>query len=114
MSGHARNAVSFTLRDDGRDFIAVISTPAGINPPDITPEMLARIVSPATNLWGAIPLSLLNGSSLTLELRPHKNSGKGKTKSAKGRKAKKKKSRSTGKRKRNTSKGAGTKGANST
>lgn len=109
MSGRAKNAVSFTLKDGDRDFIARISTPADISPADISPETLVRIVSPAINIWGAIPLSLLNGSSLILELRPHKPSKKEKTKSAKGQKKKKTKSQNTGKRKQPTSKGAGKK-----
>ena len=98
MSSPVKNVESFTLKDGDRDFIARISFLDDTRPPGFTQETLARIVSPAINLWGAIQLSSLNGSKITLEMRNTKNLGKGKKRSKKGRKAKKKKSRRTGKR----------------
>ena len=110
MTGHARNVVSTTLKDIDRDFTVRISTPAGTNPPDFTPETLLHIASHVINIWGGIPLSLLSGHKLSLEMNCMKKSDKGTTKSAKGRKRKKKNSTSTSKRNSRTSKGGGKKG----
>jgi len=96
MTSPASDAERFTLKDGDKVYIARISFPEGTRPPGFTQETLRRIASPAINIWGAIPSSLLNGSKLSLELKPLSNSKKEKTKSARGRKAKKKKSRLTG------------------
>ena len=102
MSSAVNDVESFTLKDGDKVYIARISFPEGTRPPGFTQATLRRIVSPAINIWGVIPSNLLNGSSLTLELKPMKNSSSGKTASSSARKTKKKKSRNTGKRKRRT------------
>jgi len=112
MSGHAKNAVSFTLKDGDKAYIARTYFPGDTNPSDFTAQTLKRCVSHVINGMDQILSSLPPGSRITLEAKPLKPSKKGKTRSAKGRKAKKKKSRSTGKPKRNTSKDAGKKGKN--
>ena len=114
MSSPAKDVESFILKDGDRDFIAVISFPDSTRPPGFTRQTLARIVSPAINIWGGIPLSLVSGSTLTLAMKPSLSLGKEKKPSAKGRKAKRKKSPNTGKRSSPTSKGVGKKAKAST
>ena len=75
MTGPARDVERFILKDGDRDFTARISFPEGMKPPDFTQKTLRHIVSPAINIWGAIPSSFLNGSKLTLEMKPSKSYG---------------------------------------
>lgn len=113
MSGVAKNAVRFTLKDGLRDYTVAIWSGEPTCPVDITPARLLHIVSGVINTLGVTLSNLPTGSNLSLEVKQQTPSLKGKTKSSTGQKKRKKKLPPTGSVSSPTSKGAGKKAGSS-